>query len=254
MFVLIQLFIAAGVLLLLYLLSKDRGSKEPRSMLWAALGFGLLAIPIAMFFESFIGIRDFLDVEGMPMGWLAQQALWIGLIEECAKFLPLAIFIYKKGYFNEHTDGVLYFAVAGLGFGVPENILYTVQEGTATGVGRLILTPIFHAATTAFIGYYLARAKVERRSLRGPALALVAMILVHAFYDFGLLSQEALLVFGSVLTTASISGALFLYASTAKKQDEFWGLSAIGTNKFCRKCGRANPHLYLYCARCGKRA
>ena len=63
MFVLIQLFIAAGVLLLLYLLSKDRGSKEPRSMLWAALGFGLLAIPIAMFFESFIGIRDFLDVE-----------------------------------------------------------------------------------------------------------------------------------------------------------------------------------------------
>lgn len=254
MLLLIQLFVAISVFLVVYLLSRDRGQVEPRSMLWAAFGFGVLAIPIAVSLELLAGVGSMEELHGVGISRLVALSLWIGLVEEIAKFLPLALFIYKKGYFNEHTDGVLYFTVAGMGFGLPENILYTLGEGAGTGLARLVLTPIFHAATTACVGYYLARAKVEGRSLWGPGLALVAMIVVHGFYDFGLLSGVGLFAIASVMTTASISGALFVYATHAKKDDELLGLSAVGINKFCRSCGKANPKQRLYCTACGNHA
>ncbi|MBP9852487.1 MAG: protease PrsW [Patescibacteria group bacterium] len=250
----IQLFIAISVGLILYLLSRDKGQTEPRPIIWAAFGFGILALPIASLGEGQLGIDSIESLRTAPINHLAMVSLGVGVIEELAKFLPLALFIYKKGYFNEHTDGILYFATAGIGFGLPENILYTLGNGAGTGVVRLFLTPVFHAATTALIGYYLARTKVEKRSFAGPALALGVMILAHGLYDFGLLSGKASLALLSLGITAGLSGALFYYVTVAREDDEALGLSVVGTNRFCRQCGYPNPHKRLYCSQCGKHA
>jgi RsiW-degrading membrane proteinase PrsW (M82 family) len=181
-------------------------------------------------------------------------ATTVGVIEELCKFLPLAVFLYRKRYFNEHTDGIIYFALAGLGFGLPENILYTLQYGTQAGIGRIILTPFFHAAITALVGYFLIKGKLARKSLLSCILALVAAMLLHALYDFGLVSGRATFSLMSVGVTLSLSGALFVLFVRATERDQDRGLSAVGHNAYCRSCGAPNPRRHLYCTRCGKNA
>jgi RsiW-degrading membrane proteinase PrsW (M82 family) len=180
--------------------------------------------------------------------------LTVGVIEEGCKFLPLALVLYKKSYFNEHTDGVIYFALAGLGFGLPENILYTLQFGAKTGAVRLLMTPFLHAATTGLIGYWLIKCKLARRSPLIVGVPLLGMMVLHGLYDFGLSSGSALYAAGSLMITLGVTAGLFIAFLHAQERDQELGLSAVGHNNFCRSCGYANPHNYLYCTHCGKNA
>ena len=248
----VLLFIGLSIFLVWYLLSKDRGEREPASGLWAALGFGLLAAVIASFAEAGFVKDD--TLKGGLSGAMVLAALGIGIVEEAAKFVPLALFIYKKRYFNENTDGILYFALAGIGLGLPENILYTLGFGPKAGILRLIMTPFFHAATVAIPGYYLARNKVNRRPFKYVIFALLGVMLLHAVYDFGLASGISLLVLMSFVVTIGLSVALFVLATVAKREDQEVGLSVVGTNTYCRSCAYPNPKHKLYCEKCGKRA
>jgi RsiW-degrading membrane proteinase PrsW (M82 family) len=185
---------------------------------------------------------------------LLLSALSVGVIEEVCKFVPLAVYIYKKDYFNEHTDGVIYFALAGLGFGLPENILYTLQFGTEAGKLRLILTPLFHAAATGLIGYYLIKGKLGRKPVIGVTLPLAAVALAHGLYNFALAVGSDVFLMAALSITLGLSGGLFMVYMRATHRDQNLGLSAVGHNAFCRSCGTANPKHYLYCVHCGKRA
>ena len=253
LFALLLVFVGIAIGLAWYLIAHDRGQREPIYALWIAAGFGLLGGVVAAVIESWlVGNPD--TAQGAALGTVLFSALLVGLIEELCKFLPLALWIYEKPYFNENTDGVIYFALAGLGFGLPENILYTLQFGAGTGMGRLILTPIFHAATTGLIGYFLVRYKMTKRSpvwVLGP---LVSMILLHGLYDFGLMSGTLLFGGLSIVITISLSASLFMLYLKATKLDRSLGLSAVGNNSYCRTCGWANPAHHLYCVHCGKNA
>lgn len=254
LFIVVIAFIAIAGSLTWFFLAHDRGEKEPVSALWAAVGFGFLGAILAGALEYFIIPARLLGGPGPALGLLLLASLGVGLIEEVCKFLPLASFIYKKRYFNEHTDGVIYFALAGLGFGIPENILYAMQFGAGVGVTRVILTPIFHAATTGMVGYFLAQSKVDNKPLTKPAGALVGAALLHGLYDFGLASGNVLLVVMSLMITVGMSAVLFVLFMQATEADQAAGLSAVGNNSFCRICGYPNPHHNLYCQRCGQHA
>lgn len=253
-FLIILFFIGLAVFLTWYFLKHDRGQKKAIGTLWAAAGFGLLGTVIAAVLETLIipeGLTKGIQVLGPS---LILIALGIGVIEELSKFIPLAIFLYPKRYFNEHTDGVIYFALAGMGFGVPENILYTIQFGVKAGFARIILTPFFHAATTALVGYYLAKIKLAGQSKLKIIPPLMAAIVLHGLYDLGLLSGNGLLVMLSLMITAGLTVGLFLFFMRASELDQDQGLSAVGHNSFCRSCGITNPKHNLYCISCGKRA
>jgi protease PrsW len=247
-------FIVIAGALTWFLLSHDRGEKEPISALWIAAGFGFLGAVMAGAIENFVIPIHLIDGSGQALGLVLVATLGVGCIEEACKFLPLAFFIYRKPYFNEHTDGIIYFVIAGLAFGVPENILYSLQFGAGVGLARIILTPLFHAATTSMVGYFLAKSKVEHQSLVKPALALVGAMLLHGFYDFGLSSKNGLLVVMSLMITIGMSAVLFLLFMRANERDRAQGLSAVGHNSFCRTCGYPNPDHKLYCTRCGQHA
>src|SRR3954452_12470435 len=122
-------FVALSAGLAWYLIANDRGEREPIYALWVAAGFGVAGAFAAGLLEGWL-VKDASYLAGESGLKLLGAALTVGVIEEICKFLPLAVWIYKKRYFNEHTDGVIYFALAGLGFGLPENILYTLQFGT----------------------------------------------------------------------------------------------------------------------------
>jgi RsiW-degrading membrane proteinase PrsW (M82 family) len=251
--VLVFLLLAVGFAR--YLVKRDRGEREPIKALWAAFGFGLLAVPIAIVLELVLlpGVSDG-DLAGYSTATLVLVSLGIGLIEELAKSLPLAWFIYKKRYFNEHTDGVIYFALAGLGFGLPENVLYTLENGSHTGLIRMLMTPFFHAATTSLIGYALARRKLDKWGPIKLVSVVVLAVILHGLYDFGLLSGHGLLAYISLLITSSLAIGVFVLYMHTQGLDQLSGLSAVGNNSFCRTCGHPNPKHNLYCPQCGNRA
>ena len=251
-FILFLVFIGIAGGLAWFLIFHDHGEREPIGALWMALGLGLFgALPTLFLEKAFVHIHPGIPSDLFALG---RTSILIGVIEESCKFLPLAFLIYKRRYFNEHTDGVVYFALAGLGFGVPENIFYTAHFGTGAGVTRLFLTPFFHAATTAIIGYFLVKQKLAGKSAYMAVFPLAFMMMVHGLYDFGLMSFKTSLAVMSVGITFTLSGALFIIFMKANEQDQDLGLSIVGTNSFCRSCGLANPKHYLYCTHCGKNA
>jgi RsiW-degrading membrane proteinase PrsW (M82 family) len=253
LFAVILVFLAIASGFAWYLIKHDRGEREPISALWIAFAFGLFGVVIASFLEYYLLPID-PETEGIALSTIGWIALCVGFIEELAKCLPLMFYIYRKRYFNEHTDGVIYFALAGLGFGLPENILYTFQFGASTGLMRVIVTPLFHAATTGIVGYMLAKSKISHTSKMWVILAVIAVALIHGFYDFGLLSGVVPLVLLALAVTVALTVNLFALYLRARHLDEKMGLSVVGHNTFCRSCGAPNPKHNLYCSSCGNRA
>jgi len=251
-YLVIVVFLLLAAAFAWYLVKRDQGEKEPVQALWAAFGFGIVGLVLAAVIET-IFVPDPL-AEQTSLGALLWIALAIGVIEEICKCALLAWFIYGKRYFNEHTDGVMYFALAGLGFGLPENIMYTFQFGAGAGMARIVMTPLFHAATTALIGYALIKAKLDGSSKRSVWLMLLTAIGLHALYDFGLFLQDPLFILVSIMITAGLAVGVFLLFLHARSLDQMKGLSRVGNNAFCRTCGTANPEHKLYCSHCGNRA
>ncbi len=252
----ILFFIGLAVFLTWYFIKHDRGQKKAIGTLWAAAGFGILGVVIASILETLLIPDKYMVIgqQSLSGSALIFVPLAIGAIEELSKFVPLAIFLYPKRYFNEHTDGVIYFALGGMGFGVPENILYTLEHGAGIGFMRILMTPFFHAATTALVGYYLAKIKLSKQSRFKIIPPLLAAIILHSLYDLGLMSGNAALIMVSFMITAGLTAGLFLFFMRASELDQEQGLSATGFNSFCRSCGNSNPKHNLYCIRCGKRA
>jgi RsiW-degrading membrane proteinase PrsW (M82 family) len=246
-------FVCIAGALAWFLISQDHGKKEPILALWFAFGMGALGALAAYYIETkFISANNL--AVGTSKGLLLGTTMKVAVIEESCKFLPLALLLYKRRFFNEHIDGVIYFALAGLGFGLPENIIYTLQGGTQAGVTRLFLTPIFHAAITGMVGYFLAKQKVSKRSVLLVIVPFACAILLHGVYDFGLLSGVMAYSVVSIAITLCLTGNLFLLFFRATARDQALGLSVVGHNSYCRSCGWPNPRHHLYCVHCGKNA
>lgn len=231
LFVLLLVFVGMAVGLAWFLVAHDRGEREPVAALWLAASFGLAGGVLAAFLESRLIASNNLS-PGTPYGTLLLTSLAVGFIEEACKFVPLALVLYKRPYFNEHTDGVIYFALAGLGFGLPENILYTLQFGTKAGLARVLMTPFFHAATTGLVGYFLIKRKLSGLSPFGVWLPLGVIMVLHGLYDFGLSSGSTAYAIGSLLITLGLSIGLFMAFLRAGKLDRDRGLSIAGHNAF----------------------
>ncbi len=252
-FLLLLSFILIVVLMAWYLISQDKGPKEPIKALWLAFIFGMFGALAAGILEKYLIVYKNTQ-PGAPDIKMVGSYLVVGIIEELVKFLPFAIYVYKKKYFNEHSDGVLYFAIVGLGFGLPENLLYVLNFGSSTGIGRLFLTPFFHATTVALVGYYLSRKKLSGGSFKPVVNALALVIVLHAIYDFGLSSGVTILTVISILITAFLSINLFSLYYRSTELDQLQGIAEVGINRYCRHCGRKNSGHHLYCTYCGYHA
>ena len=227
----IVFFISISALLVWFFIKNDCGDKEPISVLWKAGIIGFLGFIGAGLIESWIIPESHLSPKTSSIGISFFTYILVGVIEESLKFIPLALYIYKKKYFNEHTDGIIYFALAGIGFGVPENIVYVVSYGASAGIGRLILDPFFHAATVAIVGYYLIKVKLDHKSWLSVILAFVGVVMIHCIYDFCLSTSNGTMIMLSVLITFISSIMLFILFFKANKLDKKSGLTIRNKNK-----------------------
>lgn len=144
--------------------------------------------------------------------------LIVGPIEETVKWLAVRVYAYRSDAFLTVVDGVVYGAMAGVGFAAIENLLYilmfsvemttagfAVQQDQAIAIAtqRAFVGP-GHVIFSAWAGFYLGLAKFNHGK-RGPIVVkgLVIAAFIHALYNT--------LVTGLPLSLGTFVGFLIVY-------------------------------------------
>lgn len=178
----------------------DRYDREPvwllgLTFLWGAMGAVVGAVVLSSILDGLFGVA--IGIAGDGLGFDASQAssmvgpvLVAPLVEEPCKALFLAYVIWNR-HFDNMTDGFVYGAAAGLGFGMTENLLYFVSasghlaEWGSTVVVRTFYSAVMHATATAIVGAALGYARFRglgRLALSGIGGLALAM-LVHGLWN-----------------------------------------------------------------------
>lgn len=173
----------------------DRYEAEPFWMLATAFFWGaLVAVFFAFLINTVSGVAVSLMTNSMRAGRTFGAVISAPIVEECAKALILLIFfLWKKDEFDGVIDGIVYAAMAGLGFAMTENIQYygrAVMEGGGTltfvFILRGALAPFSHPMFTSFTGIGLGLARQSRSmavKLIAPPMGLLAAISMHSIWN-----------------------------------------------------------------------
>jgi RsiW-degrading membrane proteinase PrsW (M82 family) len=173
----------------------DRTTREPLIGLAVtfllAVGFASVAGVVNSFAQPFFQL---FGVVGVALFYF----LIVGPIEETVKWLAVRVYAYRSDAFQTVVDGVVYGAMAGVGFAAIENLLYILMfsvETTAAGFAvqqdqaiaiatqRAFVGP-GHVIFSAWAGFYLGLSKFNHGK-RGPIVVKGLMIaaFIHALYN-----------------------------------------------------------------------
>ena len=179
---------------------------------------------LSMLFASFAGVINTalgptFEVLGI-FGLLAFYFVIVGPIEEFVKWLAIRVYAYRTDTFRTVIDGVIYGAVAGVGFAAIENLIYIVviylEAGEAAGIDSTEAATMVaaqrsfvgpgHVVFSAWAGFYLGLAKFNPEH-RGPIVVkgLLIAAFIHALYNT---SVSAL---GESLPVLGLFGFIVLY-------------------------------------------
>ena len=183
-------------LYLVLILWIDRYEAEPAWMLATAFFWGAL---VAVFFAFLINTasRDVVHLltHSARAGRTFGAVISAPIVEESAKALILFIFFFwKKDEFDGVIDGIVYAAMAGLGFAMTENIQYYGNAVMEHGGGGLTfvfilrgaLAPFSHPMFTSLTGIGLGLARQSRNTAVkwiAPIMGLLAAIAMHSIWN-----------------------------------------------------------------------
>lgn len=193
----------------------DRYEKEPKALLGAAFLWGaVIAAGGAFIINTVLGIGVFLFTGSEAATDLVTGSIIAPLVEESLKGLAvLCVFLFFRREFDSILDGIVYGAVAALGFAAVENTHYIYNYGWLDGgweglwylvFVRVILVGWQHPFYTAFTGIGLAGARLTRNGLLKfiyVVLGFGAAVFTHSLHNTlaSLLSGFEGLLFGSFL-------------------------------------------------------
>jgi len=195
----ISLILAAvlpSLVLVGYILFKDREHPEPPRYLLKAFLFGMLSTVFSLFFSGPLMALGAYSAEPVSVMDHFRVALFgAALPEELAKLLLLMLLLRHNPYFDEYFDGIVYAVCIGMGFAFVENIGYLAKAGDYwmnAGIMRGIISVPGHYAFAVLMGYFysLAAFSKENRSTY-LALALLVPMVAHMAFDWVLMSTEA---------------------------------------------------------------
>jgi RsiW-degrading membrane proteinase PrsW (M82 family) len=181
-----------SVLLAWYFYSRD-ARREPARAVWATFGLGVLSIVPTLLVDW--PIMEFvLPRFSHPLAAGPAEAFLVAAIpEELFKFSVLYGYARRRRWFDEPMDGVVYGAIASLGFATLENVLYCLRGGMPIAVMRAVTSVPGHAFWGAIMGYFVGVAQWSPPAARGRLLlhALGWPVLLHGLYDAGLLTIKS---------------------------------------------------------------
>lgn len=172
------------ILLMLWLREQDPLEREPVSILTMAFAWGIFCGLLAAPLNGWIG--------GM-FSFFDDKPMQAGLVEESAKGLfVMLLFTHRamRRQINGPLDGLVYGAVAGLGFSAMENIQYILGDfhgnwgaaWTLQGAMLRSVVTVGHATWTGLTGAYLGQALLRHGRITWGdfCVALLPGMLLHA--------------------------------------------------------------------------
>jgi RsiW-degrading membrane proteinase PrsW (M82 family) len=121
------------------------------------------------------------------LGWFVAR---VGLVEEVAKFIPVAIIALATRAINEPVDWMIYGCLSALGFSAYENYLYEANWGTGVALVRTFLcTPLHLSWTGALAMCALAGRRWRWAPVPAILCGLAVVAVVHGLYDFAMSSR-----------------------------------------------------------------
>lgn len=154
--------------------------------LWGAT----IAIVASIILELILGISLAISFDDGNILGLVTIIIIAPFAEELTKPLALRTKTVKKEL-DELEDGLIYGAVAGLGFSATENLLYGwcfLSEGLFVFLVLIIIRSfggcLLHASATALTGYGYGKTIIRGKSILRVLPFFILAIFVHAFYNF----------------------------------------------------------------------
>jgi RsiW-degrading membrane proteinase PrsW (M82 family) len=154
--------------------------------LWGAS----IAIIAALILEILLEIPLAASIDNLDTLALMTVVFVAPVAEEFTKPLALRLQSVKKEI-NELEDGLIYGAVAGLGFSATENLFYGwsfLEEGIIIFFVLISIRSfagcLLHASATALTGYGYGKAIMKHTSILRIIPYFVLAIFVHGFYNF----------------------------------------------------------------------
>ncbi|MBL8077767.1 MAG: PrsW family intramembrane metalloprotease [Anaerolineales bacterium] len=183
----------------------DRYEKEPRWLLFMAFFWGGFVAIIGALIGSLIldvGFTAILQDETLVD--IAGGSITAPFVEEFWKGLAvLAIVLIFRKEFDSILDGVVYGAIAGLGFAATENVLYFMGQYADGGWAGMFANfalriGVFawgHPFYTAFTGIGFAVARTNRNILIkiiAPVIGYFLAVFAHSFHNTSLVFVSGL--------------------------------------------------------------
>ncbi len=170
----------------------DRYDREPIGLFglafaWGAIGGVLLTLAGSDAFAAPVA-----RTLGLTDPHLVHMVVLAPILEEPAKALVLLLLV-RAAQFDNTTDGFVYGAATGLGFGMTENLMYfraAADGGDAVAfagivAARTLYSALMHASASSCIGAALGYSKFRNGAGKWTALigGFVASIAIHALWN-----------------------------------------------------------------------
>jgi protease PrsW len=175
----------------------DRYEKEPVALLGGVFLWGaIIAAGAAFVVNSFLGLGIYMFTGSQAFTELSTSSVFAPIIEETLKGMAcFFVFLFFRHEFDSVLDGIVYAAIAAIGFAATENIYYIYTYGfEQNGLNgilymffvRVILVGWQHPFFTAFTGIGLAVSRMNRNysvKVIAPILGLTIAIFVHSMHN-----------------------------------------------------------------------
>lgn len=201
----LQLLFASAVtpslLLLWYFHSRDH-HPEPRGVLLATFLLGVaIVVPVFLLATPLDLVTASIADPGLRGVYRAFAVAAVP--EELLKFCVVWFYCARHRAFDEPMDGLVYGAVASLGFATLENIFYVAQGGLELAVMRAVTAVPSHAFWGVIMGLYIGQAKFGPPELRRRRLLLAYFVpmLLHGLYDAPVLALNQSAEFAAMTAT-----------------------------------------------------
>ncbi len=185
----------------------DRHDREPIWLFGLTFAWGAIGSIVFALIGSEIAMAPLVWTLGPELADQLSAVLIAPVVEEPMKALILFAIMFSR-HFDNATDGFVYGAAAGLGFGMTENFLYFISvagSGDAaawaqTVVIRTLYSAVMHACATSCVGAMLGFARFRGIGWKIAAVPIgfFFAIGIHVMWN-GLLTVDS--VIGSVLFT-----------------------------------------------------